>query len=85
LYAEYVSKKQVPGSRWVALRDRSFNKQISLFVGGDYFLFPASAFVDSRAISDIITHFCETGERSHHAIWEQHPIGGGYNVSGEPS
>ena len=56
-------------SLYVALLSKDSNEDISLWVGGNFSLFPRAFFLCRELAWEIIRDFCKDGSRSDKAIW----------------
>lgn len=73
-HSSFQNTELVPDSTFVAVKNMTFKKKISLDVCGDYFNFPASAFLPSERAHIVIVDFCGDGARSRSITWCQHPL-----------
>jgi len=70
----FCNEVHVPNSTYVAVIGTDFTTKTSLWVGGDFFLFPTSAFLSTELFRYVVECFCDNGGKSIAVIWAQHPL-----------
>jgi hypothetical protein len=73
-HSTFREEKLVPDTTFVALTRLEFRDKVSLDVGGDFFNFPASAFLPPQTAEAVVVDFCADGSLSKYSIWCKHPL-----------
>lgn len=73
-FAKFAQDIHVPESTFIAVKDADFTHKTSLWVGGDYYLFPTACFLEGSVFRKVVADFYKSGEMSESIAWEKQPL-----------